>query len=47
MIENAVLRQQVIVRERSVSRPRIEDSDRVFWILMHRLLSDWKNCISS
>jgi hypothetical protein len=45
MIENAVLHQQVIVLKRSVTRPRIQDSDRVFWILMHRLLSDWKSCM--
>jgi putative transposase len=45
LLENAVLRQQVIVLKRSVSRPRIEDSDRAFFVLMHRLLSDWKSCL--
>jgi len=45
MIENALLRQQVIVLKRSLSRPRIEDNDRAFFVLMHRLLADWKSCL--
>jgi putative transposase len=45
MLENAVLRQQVVILKRSVSRPRIQDSDRVFFILLHRLLSDWKSAL--
>jgi len=45
MLENAVLRQQILVLKRSVSRPRIEDSDRAFFVLMHRLLADWKSSL--
>ncbi len=37
-LENAALRQQLIVLKRSVKRAKIHDSDRVFWILMRRLL---------
>ena len=33
--ENMVLRQQLGVLRRSVKRPRIEASDRAFWLLMH------------
>jgi len=43
LLENAVLRQQIIVLKRSVPRPKIEDSDRAFFVLMHRLLADWKS----
>jgi putative transposase len=45
LLENAALRQQVIILKRSVSRPRIEDSDRIFWILMQRFLTDWKSSL--
>ena len=40
-MENVVLRQQLAVLKRSVTRARIEDSDRVFWILVKRLFKDW------
>jgi transposase InsO family protein len=45
LLENAALRQQVIVLKRSVKRPQIRDSDRIFWILMRRALRDWKSCL--
>ena len=34
MLENLALRQQVAVLKRSVKRAKIDDSDRIFWILM-------------
>ena len=37
-LENVALRQQIVVLKRSVTRAKIIDSDRVFWILMRRLL---------
>ncbi len=37
-LENVVLRQQIAVLRRSVKRAKIHDSDRIFWILMRRLL---------
>ena len=45
VLENAALRHQVAVLKRSVNRPRINNSDRVFWIMMHRLLKDWKGAL--
>jgi putative transposase len=45
MLENAALRQQVVILKRSVLRPRIQDSDRVFWILLQRFLTDWKSSL--
>ena len=44
-LENAALRHQVAVLKRSVKRARVEDSDRVFWILMRRFLKDWKGVL--
>ena len=38
MLENLAQRQQLAVLKRSVNRPRIDDSDRIFWILMRRML---------
>lgn len=43
--ENLALRQQIAVLKRTVKRANIEDSDRVFWILMKRLLENWKECL--
>ena len=44
-LENLALRHQVAVLKRSVERPRIHDSDRVFWILMRTVLKDWKEAL--
>ncbi len=35
-LENLALRQQLAVLKRSAKRPRIDDSDRIFWILLLR-----------
>ncbi len=40
-LENAALRQQIIVQKRSAKRAKIEGSDRIFWILMRRMLHTW------
>ncbi len=45
MLENLALRQQVAVLKRSVKRAKIDDSDRVFWILIRRLLADWRDTL--
>ncbi len=37
-----MLRQQLNVLKRSVKRARINDGDRTFWVLMHRLFVEWK-----
>ena len=41
-LENVVLRQQLNVLRRSVKRTRINDGDGMFWVLMRRLLAEWK-----
>ena len=40
-MENAVLRQQLNVLMRSAKRPQLEDEDRIFWMLVRQLFSDW------
>jgi len=45
VLENAALRQQVIVLRRGVERPKLEDRDRIFWIGMLRLLSTWRETL--
>jgi hypothetical protein len=45
LLENAALRQQLAVLRRSVRRPRIEDSDRIFWILLRRRFKEWRKCL--
>lgn len=37
-LENVALRQQLNVLRRNAKRPKLEDSDRAFWVLMSRLL---------
>ncbi len=41
-LENLALRQQVAVLKRSVPRPRIRLSDRIFWVALRRLWTDWR-----
>ncbi len=44
-LENAALRQQLTVLKRSVNRAKINDSHRVFWILIRRLLESWRDTL--
>ena len=44
-LENVALRQQLAVLRRSVKRAKIADSDRIFWILMRRLLESWRDTL--
>jgi len=44
-LENVALRHQLAVLKRSVKRARIQDSDRMFWILMKRMLADWRDAV--
>ena len=41
--ENLALRQQIIVLQRSVKRPRLRKRDRVFWVWLCRLWADWRS----
>ena len=43
--ENALLRQQLIVAARSTKRPRLATRDRVFLVLLARLVPRWRDAI--
>jgi hypothetical protein len=45
-LENLALRQQLVVLQRSVKRPRLKTTDRVFWVLLSRTWSDWANTLT-
>ncbi len=44
-LENVALKQQLLVLKRTAKRPRINDGDRTFWLLMRRMLADWKDAL--
>ena len=41
VLDNVALKQQLIVLKRSPTRAKLDDSDRVFWVLLSRLFKDW------
>jgi hypothetical protein len=43
--ENLALRQQLAVPQVSVKRPRLRKRDRLFWVWLSRLWSDWRSCL--
>jgi hypothetical protein len=44
-IENLALRQQVAVFKQSVKRPNLRPRDRVFWVWLSRLWSNWRSAL--
>ena len=44
-LENLALRQQLAVYKRTVTRPKIEDRDRIFWLSVMRMLKEWKEAL--
>ena len=45
-LENLALRQQIAVLQRSVKRPRLKKSDRLFWALLSRIWTDWAETLT-
>ena len=46
MAENLALRQQLIVLQRSVKRPKLRTRDRIFWGWLSRLWSGWRSALA-
>jgi transposase InsO family protein len=44
--ENLAPRQQVAVYKQSVKRPKLRLCDRVFWVLLSRLWSNWRSALA-
>lgn len=44
-VENLALRQQLAVLERTAKRPRLRRRDRVFWVWLSRLWTDWRSVL--
>jgi transposase InsO family protein len=45
IVENLSLRQQLIVYQRSVKRPNIKNTDRIFWVWLSRIWNDWRSSL--
>jgi putative transposase len=45
-VENLALRQQVAVLKQSVKRPKLRPRDRVFWVWLSRLWSNWRSALA-
>jgi hypothetical protein len=45
-LENLALRQQIVVLQCSVKRPRLKKTDRVFWVLLSKIWDDWANTLT-
>ena len=43
--ENLALRQQIIVLKRNQTRPKLKERDRLFWVVMSRLWSGWRDAL--
>jgi len=42
LLENLALRQQILVLERQINKPKFRDRDRLFWVILSRLWAGWK-----
>ncbi len=43
--ENMALRQQLIVLKRNHKRPVLKERDRLFWVILSRLWSGWRDVV--
>jgi putative transposase len=46
VLENLALRHQLAVLQRTAPRPRLRTADRLLWVLLSRLWSDWTDPVS-
>ena len=44
-LENLALRQQVAAMKRSIKRPQLRCPDRLFWVLLSRFWSNWREAL--
>ncbi len=41
-LENLALRHQLAVYKRTLTRPKVRRSDRLFWVALSRVWADWR-----
>src|SRR5262245_35093087 len=44
-LENLALRQQLAVYKRTMARPALRQTDRLFWVLLARLWTGWRQAL--
>src|SRR3954452_7081887 len=45
VLENLALRQQLMAMKRANSRPRLQAGDRLFWMALRRIWTNWRTAI--
>lgn len=45
VLENMALRQQLVIQQRSIKRPQINNSDRLFWTWLSKIWDNWKSSL--
>jgi len=45
VLENLALRQQLAIFKHRYPRPRLNDSDRLFWVLLRRVWGNWRGAL--
>jgi hypothetical protein len=45
VLENLALRQQLLVQQRTIKRPKLQNRDRLFWAWLSRLWADWRSTL--
>src|SRR4029453_16943710 len=45
VLENLAFRQQLMAMKRANSRPRLQARDRLFWIALRRLWTNWRTAV--
>jgi hypothetical protein len=45
VLENLALRQQLAVQKRSIERPMIKNTDRIFWVWLSKIWNDWRSLL--
>src|SRR5712671_4957228 len=44
-LENIALREQLAIFQRSVRRPKIRPTDRLFWLCLRKVWKEWKSAL--
>lgn len=45
MLENLALRQQLTIQQRSIKRPKLNNTDRLFWVWLSKVWNNWKSAL--